>query len=112
MCRTTTVHGSLPGCGFLLHRLRQALSPPDADAGMNILIVSYVYAPDRSPRAYRWSALAEYWSRQGHRVDVISGWKQGDERSERRSGVTINRVGGGVIDRPPAVSEQSRHRPP
>ncbi len=77
---------------------------------MNILIVSYVYAPDRSPRAYRWSALAEHWCRQGHRVDVISGWKHGDERIERRSGVTINRVGGGIVERLRGMLGQSSHR--
>jgi Glycosyl transferase 4-like domain len=77
---------------------------------MNLLIVSYVYAPDRSPRAYRWTALAEYWARQGHRVDVISGWKQGDDRLERRGGVTIHRVGGGIVERLRGFLGQASHR--
>jgi hypothetical protein len=77
---------------------------------MNLLIVSYVYAPDRSPRAYRWTALAEHWSGQGHRIDVISGWKQGDSRLERRGGVAIHRVGGGMIERLRALLGQTSHR--
>lgn len=77
---------------------------------MNLLILSYVYAPDRSPRAYRWTTLAEYWARQGHRIDVVSGWKQGDSRLERRNGVTVHRVGGGLIERLRAMLGQSSHR--
>jgi glycosyltransferase involved in cell wall biosynthesis len=77
---------------------------------MNLLIVSYVYAPDRSPRAYRWTALAEYWARQGHRVDIVSAWKQGDDRLERRGGVTIHRVGGGIVERLRALLGEASHR--
>lgn len=77
---------------------------------MNLLILSYVYAPDRSPRAYRWTALAEHWAAQGHRIDVVSGWKQGDERLERRGGVAIHRVGGGIIERLRSLLGQASHR--
>ncbi len=77
---------------------------------MNLLIVSYVYAPDRSPRAYRWTALAESWAAQGHRVDIVSGWKRGDDRQERRGGVTIHRVGGGIVERLRGLLGQASHR--
>jgi glycosyltransferase involved in cell wall biosynthesis len=77
---------------------------------MKLLIVSYVYAPDRSPRAYRWTALAEHWAGQGHRVDVVSGWKRGDARQESRGGVTIHRVGGGLVERLRGAIGQASHR--
>jgi len=66
---------------------------------MNLLIVSYVYAPDRSPRAYRWTAIAEYWAKQGHQVHVISGWKSGDVRTETLNGVIVWRVGNAIGER-------------
>jgi glycosyltransferase involved in cell wall biosynthesis len=77
---------------------------------MNLLIISYIYAPDRSPRAYRWRALAEHWAGQGHRVDVVSAWKHGDRRVEARDGVTVHRVGGGIIERLRSMLGQSSHR--
>lgn len=66
---------------------------------MRILIVSYVYAPDRSPRAYRWTAIAEYWAEQGHSVTVVSGWKHGDPRRELLNDVTVWRVGNALGER-------------
>jgi glycosyltransferase involved in cell wall biosynthesis len=77
---------------------------------MNLLIISYIYAPDRSPRAYRWQALAEHWAREGYRVDVISAWKRGDRRLEPRDGVTVHRVGGGFVERLRSALGQSSHR--
>ena len=65
---------------------------------MKILIVCYCYAPDPGPRAYRWSAIAEYWAARGHHVDVISGWKIGAARFERLNGVNVYRVSGAVTE--------------
>jgi glycosyltransferase involved in cell wall biosynthesis len=77
---------------------------------MNLLVISYIYAPDRSPRAYRWQAIVEHWAREGHRVDVITAWKQGDERQERRDGITTHRVGGGLVERLRGMLGQNSHR--
>jgi glycosyltransferase involved in cell wall biosynthesis len=77
---------------------------------MNLLVISYIYAPDRSPRAYRWQAIVEHWAREGHHIDVVTAWKQGDERKERREGVTIYRVGGGLVERLRGMLGQSSHR--
>jgi glycosyltransferase involved in cell wall biosynthesis len=63
---------------------------------VRILIISYSYAPVINPRAFRWTALAEFWARQGHEIDVITVWSPGRERSESRNGVTVHRVGGAV----------------
>lgn len=66
---------------------------------MKILLLSHIYAPDRSPRAYRWAALAEHWAAEGQQVEVIAGWKPGDLRQEQRGGVIVHRVGGSLVER-------------
>jgi hypothetical protein len=58
---------------------------------MRLLVVTYLYAPDRSPRAFRWTALAERWAEAGHEVAVIAA---GAAATERRNGVTVHRVPG------------------
>jgi hypothetical protein len=58
---------------------------------MRLLVVTYLYAPDRSPRAFRWTALAERWAAAGHEVAVIAA---GAAATERRNGVTVHRVPG------------------
>lgn len=77
---------------------------------MRILVVSYSYAPDPTPRAYRWSAIAEYWTSRGHEVDVVCGWKPGDARFERRNGVSINRVGGMLSESARGLLGRRSHR--
>ena len=37
-----------------------------------ILIISHRYYPNTNARAFRWTALAEYWADKGHTIDVIS----------------------------------------
>jgi hypothetical protein len=76
---------------------------------MRLLIVSAIYAPDTSPRAYRWSAIAETWAARGHTVEVIAAWKPGDAREETRNSVTVHRVGG-AIERLRALLGRSSHR--
>jgi glycosyltransferase involved in cell wall biosynthesis len=66
---------------------------------MRILIVSHSYRPHVSPRALRWSAIAEYWARQGHDVDVIAAWLPGMIREESMDGVRVWRVGGSLSER-------------
>lgn len=66
---------------------------------MRILIVSHSYRPHLSPRALRWSAIAEYWVRQGHDVDVIAAWFPGMTREETVDGVQVWRVGGSLSER-------------
>ena len=65
---------------------------------MNILIICYCYPPDPGPRAYRWSAIAEYWAAQGDTVHVISARKQGAPEEEILNGVHVHRVGGAVTE--------------
>jgi glycosyltransferase involved in cell wall biosynthesis len=58
---------------------------------MRLLIVSYLYAPDRSPRAFRWTALAERWAAAGHDVTVIAA---GARATGRSNGVSVHRIPG------------------
>jgi glycosyltransferase involved in cell wall biosynthesis len=76
---------------------------------MKILIICTIYAPDRSPRAYRWTALAEHWAAAGHHVEVIAGWKPGDPRREPRNGVIVHRVGS-FVERLRAALGRGSHR--
>ncbi|HZS83307.1 MAG TPA: glycosyltransferase [Stellaceae bacterium] len=77
---------------------------------MRLLILSYIYAPDRSPRAYRWTALAERWAAQGREVEVVAAWKAGDARCEAQGGVVIHRVGGAIVERLRGMLHQASHR--
>jgi glycosyltransferase involved in cell wall biosynthesis len=61
---------------------------------VNLLVISFYYTPAISPRAFRWSAVAEEWVRRGHRVTVISSVSPGDPREEVLNGVRVLRVGG------------------
>ena len=65
---------------------------------MRILVICYCYPPDIGPRAFRWSAVAAHWARQGHEVHVVSGRKPGAAREEGLDGVHVHRAGGAVID--------------
>jgi glycosyltransferase involved in cell wall biosynthesis len=59
---------------------------------MKLLILSYSYHPAVSPRAFRWTAIAEYWARQGHSVDVVCSRLPGTEVCEIFNNVRIRRV--------------------
>lgn len=65
---------------------------------MKILIICYCYPPDLGPRASRWSAIAEFWTGQGHDVHVISARKQGALPQEILNGVHVHRVGGAISE--------------
>lgn len=66
---------------------------------MNLLIITYCYAPDATPRAFRWSAIAEYWAARGDRIDVVATGRGGDPRLVVRNGVNVHRVGEGAMGR-------------
>lgn len=60
---------------------------------MKILIISYYYTPAISPRAFRWTTIAEYWARKGEHVEVICSLDPGLMRNEIINGVHIHRIG-------------------
>jgi len=64
---------------------------------LKILIISYYYTPAISPRAFRWTTIAEYWAKQGEQVTVICSWEPGSARSEIINGVHIHRIGNTAV---------------
>jgi len=63
---------------------------------MDILIISYAYFPVLSPRAFRWTAIAEELSKLGHNVDVVCASSANQPQEEVLNGVRIHRVGSGL----------------
>lgn len=63
-----------------------------------VLLISYSYSPHITPRALRWSAIAEYLNRQGLAVDVVCSWNPGTPRIEMRNGVHIYRTGSALVE--------------
>jgi len=63
---------------------------------MRLLIVSHLYAPALSPRAFRWHAIARHWVAQGHEVAVICAAHPGSPAGETLDGVAVTRVGGAL----------------
>ena len=64
-----------------------------------ILLITYNFAPSQNPRAFRWTALAQHWTKRGDKVDVITSWVPGLARKEVSNDVNIFRVGGKVSER-------------
>ncbi|MGQ0512044.1 MAG: glycosyltransferase [Betaproteobacteria bacterium] len=63
-----------------------------------VVIVSFSYAPRLNPRAFRWTAVAEWLAARGHRVDVVSSWVRDAPPTELRTGVRIHRAGWPAIE--------------
>lgn len=76
---------------------------------MRLLIVTNLYAPDRAPRAFRWSAVAEHWAAQGHEIHVVAAWKAGDREDEVLNGVHVHRVGSKIGQRLRALLRRRPH---
>ena len=60
---------------------------------MHILIISYAYFPVLSPRAFRWTAIAEELAQRGYKVEVVCASNTNQPLEELRNGVRIHRVG-------------------
>jgi hypothetical protein len=60
---------------------------------MKVLIVSYAYSPELSPRAFRWTAIAEELASLGHSVKVVCASSLGQAVAEYVNGVEIHRAG-------------------
>lgn len=77
---------------------------------MNILLISYSYAPMVSTQAFRWTPVAEELARRGHEVTVVAGCEPGNKRHELGNGIEIHRVGGRIIERFRAAYNESREQ--
>jgi hypothetical protein len=60
---------------------------------VKLLVVTHSYAPDATPRAYRWTAIAAHWAEQGHDVHVVTTGRRGGPSVAVENGVTVHRVG-------------------
>ena len=60
---------------------------------MRILIISNYFSPGNSPRSLRWTAIAEYWAKNGDEVYVVSKAQNCVKRYEKENQVEIYRVG-------------------
>ncbi|MFH1983060.1 MAG: glycosyltransferase [Pseudomonadota bacterium] len=65
---------------------------------MKILIITYYYAPSVTPRALRWSAIAGYLKKLGHRVDVVCAKTTNGTDAGIDDGVNVNETSGGILD--------------
>lgn len=59
---------------------------------MKILIISYSYTPDLTPRAFRWAALAAQLAQLGHEVHVLCAARQSNGTQAPSDGVEVHRV--------------------
>ena len=59
---------------------------------MKLLIITYSYTPDLTPRAFRWSAVAAQLAQMGHDVHVLCAADPGTTAEAEYGGVTVYRV--------------------
>lgn len=59
---------------------------------MKLLIITYSYTPDLTPRAFRWSAVAAQLVQKGHQVHVLCAAVPGADVATDSDGVTVYRV--------------------
>lgn len=78
---------------------------------MRILILSYSYNPALTPRAFRWTAMADWLAAQGHNVEVICSKSAGLADFQIMADVRVHRVGGSMraslknwLHRKPAIT--------
>lgn len=64
---------------------------------MKILIISCLYTPSLTPRAFRWAAIAEHWAKEGHHVDVVCESAHTHAESEIINGVHVHRAGNSLF---------------
>lgn len=60
---------------------------------MRILIIAPSFWPLESPRAHRWTAIAEHWANIGHEIQVVTLRQPDSPRFEAKNGVQIHRTG-------------------
>lgn len=66
---------------------------------MRILIITYSYFPALTPRAFRWTTLAESLAVAGHEVEVVCAANSTSFTTDNLNGVRIHRTGGGTRER-------------
>jgi hypothetical protein len=77
---------------------------------VKILIITFHYFPSVNPRSFRWTALAEHWSKAGHHVDIVCSRPSDLDTVETINGVHVHRVGGSIVERTKKLMNPSRGR--
>ena len=65
---------------------------------MKLLVITYHYYQDSSPRAIRWTSICEQWAKLGHDVHIVTAYQQGRARTEGNQGVLVHQAGGWVLE--------------
>jgi glycosyltransferase involved in cell wall biosynthesis len=77
---------------------------------VNILLITYSFSPDLTPRAFRWAALADQLASRGHTMHVLCAADAGAATDAVPSGVRVHRVRDWLINASarvtPAVTSQ------
>lgn len=65
---------------------------------VKLLIITYSFTPDLTPRAFRWSAVAAQLVQRGHQVHVLCAAFPGADVATDSDGVTVYRVRDWLLD--------------
>lgn len=79
---------------------------------MKILIITYSYTPDLTPRAFRWSALANQLVQQGHEVHILCAARLSPEAAAPDDGVKVHRVQDWLLNASQRVTPSSSSATP
>lgn len=71
---------------------------------MRILIITHSYTPELTPRAFRWSVIAQSIAAQGHTVHVVCARSAQTLAHESIAGVEVHRVRDLLIRRPASLA--------
>ena len=74
-----------------------------------VLIISFQYWPALNARAFRWTALAEDWAREGREVHVVCARVPDRPVLETQYGVRVHRAGSAWIERLRGAAMPVRH---
>ena len=78
---------------------------------MRILIVTHSFAPELTPRAFRWAAIARSLATSGHQVDVVCARPPGTPAQESMEGVEVHRVRDPLSRSPVGGVAEPKRRP-
>ncbi|MCG9059539.1 glycosyltransferase [Laribacter hongkongensis] len=79
---------------------------------MKILLITYSYAPDLTPRAFRWSALADRLANEGHTLHVLCAVDAAAATDATPSEVRVHRVRDWLINASTRVTPAATYQDP
>lgn len=79
---------------------------------VNILLITYSFTPDLTPRAFRWAALADQLASRGHTLHVLCAADAGAFPNMMPSGVQVHRVRDWLINASARVTPAATSKGP